>query len=404
MRAARRRVRPPRERVVRAPADVPAPSPTHLPALDGVRGVAALTVMLHHFALDPAVATPAALRVVAPFRLAWCGVDLFFVLSGFLITRILLASRGSPGYYRRFFVRRALRIFPLYYATLLGVLLVAPALLPAVSAAPIDAHQAWLWLYLTNVASVLRGTGVFTNAHFDVNHFWSLAIEEQFYLVWPAAVALCGQRGIPRACVVGLLAGLATRFMLLRGDVSSQALYVLTPCRLDGLLLGALMACAAATEAGRRALHRAAPWALAAGALGVGWIVARHGPAFWTRAMMGAGYTLVALCFAGLVGHVVTRPDALPARMLSHPALVAVGARSYGLYVLHRVGVVRAVVPLEPVAMGRALLGPAAAVERAEPLGLAVFMLLSVAVSFVAAEVSLRALERPFLRLKGARA
>ena len=76
------------------------------------------------------------------------------------------------------------------------------------------------------------------------------------------------------------------------------------------------------------------------------------------------------------------------------------GARSYGLYVLHRVGVVRAVVPLEPTAMGRALLGPAAPLERAEPVGLAVFMLLSVAVSFAAAEVSLRALERPFLRLK----
>lgn len=396
MRAARRRVRPPHARRERAPVAAPA----HLPALDGVRGVAALMVMLHHFALDPAVSTPAALRVVSPFRLAWCGVDLFFVLSGFLITRILLAARGTSGYYRRFFLRRALRIFPLYYATLLAVLVVAPALFAGVSAAPLSAHQHWLWLYLTNVASVLRGTGVFTNAHFDVNHFWSLAIEEQFYLVWPAAVALCGPRGLPRACVVGLLAGLATRFMLLRADASSQALYVLTPCRLDGLLLGALMACAMTTDAGRRALHRASPWALAAGLLGVAWIVGRHGPAFWTRPMMGVGYSLVALCFAGAVGHVVTRPDALPGRWLSHPALVAVGARSYGLYVLHRVGVVRAVVPLEPVAMGRALLGADAALERAEPVGLGVFMLLSVAVSFVAAEVSLRALERPFLRLK----
>lgn len=396
-RGARRRVR---ARPPRAEAPAADRGPSHLPALDGVRGVAALMVMLHHFALDPAVVTPAALRVVAPLRLAWCGVDLFFVLSGFLITRVLLAARGSPGYYRRFFVRRALRIFPLYYATLLGVLVVAPALLPAVTAAPLDAHQGWLWLYLTNVASVLRGTGVFTNAHFDVNHFWSLAIEEQFYLVWPAVVARCGARALPRACALGLAAGLATRFALLRGDVSSQALYALTPCRLDGLLLGAAMASAMASDAGRRALHRAAPWALAAGGAGVAWIVSRHGPAFWTRAMMGPGYSLVALLFAGVVAHVVTRPEALPARALAHPALVAVGARSYGLYVLHRVGVVRAVVPLEPTAMGRALLGPAAPLERAEPVGLAVFMLLSVAVSFAAAEVSLRALERPFLRLK----
>jgi len=398
-RAGRRRSR---KRPPRAEAPPPANAPAHLPALDGVRGVAALIVMLHHFALDPAVTTPAALRVVSAFRLAWCGVDLFFVLSGFLITRGLLEARGTPGYYRRFFVRRALRIVPLYYATLLGVLVLAPALLPGVTAAPIDAHQGWLWLYLTNFASALRGTGVFTNAHFDVNHFWSLAIEEQFYLVWPAAVALCGARRLPRLCAVLLAAGLATRFMLLRADVSSQALYVLTPCRLDGLLLGAAMAAAMTSEAGRRALHRAAPWALAAGALGVGGIVARHGPAFWTRPMMGPGYSLVALLFAGAVGHVVTRPEALPARALSHPAIVAVGARSYGLYVLHRVGVVRAVVPLEPVAMGRSLLGPEAAVERAEPIGLAVFMLLSVAVSFLAAELSLRTLERPFLRLKDA--
>ncbi|MFO0630556.1 MAG: acyltransferase [Polyangiales bacterium] len=389
-----------RERPTRAEAPRHEPAPAHLPALDGVRGVAALLVMLHHFALDPAVTTPAALRLVQPLRLAWCGVDLFFVLSGFLITRILLAARGGPGYYRRFLVRRALRIFPLYYATLLGVLVVAPALLPGVSAAPMNAHQHWLWLYLTNVGSVLRGTGVFTNAHVDVNHFWSLAIEEQFYLVWPAVVALGGARWLPRVCAVGLVAGLATRLALLQGDVSSQALYTLTPCRLDGLLLGALMAAAMVRVDGPRVLHRAAPWALAGGFAGVAWIVARHGPAFWTRSMMGAGYTLLAVFFAGLVGHVVTRPDALPARAMAHPALVAVGARSYGLYVLHRVGVVRAVVPLEPLAMGRALLGPGAAASSAEPVGLGIFVALSVAVSFVAAEISLRVLERPFLRLK----
>lgn len=403
MRAGHRRARDRRARTGDLPAVSP-PALAHLPALDGVRGVAALMVMLHHFALDPAVTTAAALRLVQPFRVAWCGVDLFFVLSGFLITRVLLAARGAPDYYRRFFARRALRIFPLYYATLVGVLFVAPALFPAVSAEPIAAHQHWLWLYLTNVGSVLRGTGVFTNAHVDVNHFWSLAIEEQFYLVWPAVVALCGARWLPRACVVGLAAGLATRLTLLRGDVSSQALYVLTPCRLDGLLLGAVMAAAMASDEGRRALHRAAPWALGVGALGVASIVSQHGPAFWTRSMMGPGYSLVALLFAGLLAHVVTRPEALPARVFAHPALVAVGARSYGLYVLHRVGVVRAVVPLEPVAMGRGLLGAEVSLERAETVGLMVFMLLSVAVSFVAAEVSLRVLERPFLRLKGARA
>lgn len=374
----------------------------HLPALDGLRGLAALSVMLHHFALDPAVSSPEALSLVRPFRLGWCGVDLFFVLSGFLITRILLAARGRDGYYATFYKKRALRIFPLYYATLLGVIYVVPLVARGTSAGVIGEHQTWLWLYLTNVGSVLRGTGAFTNAYADVNHFWSLAIEEQFYLVWPVVVAALAPRALLRATGVGVVLGIATRLLILRGDVGSQALYVLTPCRLDGLLMGAAIAVAMREAASQRALREAAPWAAAIGALGVAWIVSQHGPGFWTRPMMSLGYSLIALTFAGALSLVLTRPEGALSRALSARALAFVGTYSYGLYVLHRVGVVRWIVPLEPLAFGRALLGPDAPLARAEPLGLAVFMLLSTAVSFVFAWLSYKLLERPFLDLKDA--
>src|SRR5206468_651405 len=119
----------------------------------------------------------------------WIGVDLFFVLSGFLITGILLDSLGKPGYFRNFFARRTLRIFPLYYAVLTVSLFLVPALiglqrLPELYHRLLE-NQLWLWTYAANY---LQATGRHTLPGFG--HFWSLAIEEQFYLLWPFVVYL----------------------------------------------------------------------------------------------------------------------------------------------------------------------------------------------------------------------
>src|SRR5262245_39580963 len=153
--------------------------PPHIPALDGLRGIAILLVIPHNadvFSNSAAWLWPAALLAHA----GWIGVQLFFVLSGFLITRNLLDSRAADNYFQSFYWRRVLRIFPLYYLTLIAGLVIAPRLFqfPSGALASLQ-NQAWLWTFLSNWTQPL---GLEVSGF---SHFWSLAIEEQFYLVWP---------------------------------------------------------------------------------------------------------------------------------------------------------------------------------------------------------------------------
>jgi peptidoglycan/LPS O-acetylase OafA/YrhL len=151
----------------------------HLPELDGLRGLAILLVLFFHFAAD----LPRNVIFLGPVYFGWSGVGLFFVLSGFLITRILLRTRRAEGYFRSFYVRRALRIFPLYsgvlaFCTLLFVLF--PVLRPMF---PGDRDRIFHWLYLGNWTPLLAGED-----QRRMGTFWSLAIEEQFYWIWPFIV------------------------------------------------------------------------------------------------------------------------------------------------------------------------------------------------------------------------
>ena len=166
----------------------------HLPELDGIRGLAVLTVILHHG---------------FGFELGWFGVELFFALSGYLITGILVDAKGRHrgwDYFRGFYGRRSLRIFPLYYLVLLLVLVVLPGLWPMTFALfdPAREHAAWFWSYTQNVLFAREGTilpGVF--------HLWSLAVEEQFYLLFPLLIYLLSIGTllwvVPLLCVAGVV-------------------------------------------------------------------------------------------------------------------------------------------------------------------------------------------------------
>jgi len=159
-----------------------------VPALDGLRGIAIILVMLHHFTYyRPTSGIDE--QIVSVLIFFWTGVDLFFVLSGFLITGILLDTRGNERYFTSFYARRILRIFPLYYLILFLALVVLPKF-PAVHTvligqdASVDLPPQWpYWLYLTNFSIADRGW-----VHGWVDVAWSLAIEEQFYLIWPLVV------------------------------------------------------------------------------------------------------------------------------------------------------------------------------------------------------------------------
>src|SRR3954466_4450020 len=212
----------------------------HLPTLDGLRGIAILAVMIHHAAEFGQGNSPAT-AVHQFLHLGRHGVDLFFVLSGFLITGILLDSKGSPRYFSTFYARRTLRIFPLYYGVLLVVLVVLPLIVPQPPAArEVIADQGWLWLYASNILMAWRNRVLFNGEHVYLSHFWSLAVEEQFYLVWPLVVLLVGGRGLAWVCAACLPVALVVRGLTTRGSEFSAAIF-LTPCRVDSLAVGALV-------------------------------------------------------------------------------------------------------------------------------------------------------------------
>jgi peptidoglycan/LPS O-acetylase OafA/YrhL len=304
-----------------------------VPALDAIRGIAILLVMMRHLFAEPARAhLPAVLAELIGF--GWSGVDLFFVLSGFLITGNLLREKGSPHYYRNFYARRTLRIFPLYYAVLSFVFLVVARFSwfePERVRYAVE-HQLWIWLYATNLLIVKNSAYILAS----INHFWSLAIEEHFYLIWPAVVACFSGRELRRVILLVIGAALLLRCASLLAAPTSPAAYVLTPCRMDSLAFGAILACLVRDAGLERVARVARPiscvCALAIAGIGF-W---RGSLAAADHIMLSAGLTIIALGYAaGIASAVAAPPDSLLGRLVSLRLLRFFGKYAYGLYVFH---------------------------------------------------------------------
>jgi len=309
----------------------------YLPALDGVRGLAILMVLVHHFAAQTTVTTRLEGVVTRALTYGALGVDLFFILSGFLITGILYDSRGQEGYFSRFYMRRVLRIFPLYYLVLAVVFFVLP-LVPAVRDSSLGAlreHQAWAWLYAVNIYLSIQGGWVLPY----IQHFWSLAVEEHFYFVWPFVVwALAGR---PRALMKVALATAAVSFLARAAaslwGVNAVAITVLTPFQLDALCLGGFLAVWLRQPGGQAAARRLMlPLAIAAAAV----LAFQFGLHRYTdfglsfmRAVRGGVFRLL---FAALLLWALFAPrEGLLGRFLGSAPLQMFGKYSYGLYVYH---------------------------------------------------------------------
>jgi peptidoglycan/LPS O-acetylase OafA/YrhL len=332
------------------------------------------------------------------FRVAqvgWVGVDLFFVLSGFLITGILFDAKGGDSYFRNFYARRVLRIFPLYYGFLAFVFLVAPLFF---SGEPrferLGDQQLWYWSYLSNVLFAGRGWPDSSVSGYLLGHLWSLAVEEQFYLIWPLLVFALRRRPLQAVCVGAVVASLAFRLWLLAADRTTAA-YVLTPARMDALAAGAFLALAARGPRGLTPLVRwAGPSALACAALLVGIIAWRGRLAPEDLPVQIIGYPLIAGFFSALL-ILGTKPPSSSwwGSVFTNPALRFFGRYSYALYVFHHplIGFLRSVnvsADVLPRFLGSQLPG--------QMLVIAVATAGSVALALA----SWHLYEAPFLRLK----
>jgi len=371
----------------RPPAEWP-PSEWHIPALDGIRALAILLVVPHN--VDMANAPyPAYLYPIATvLHAGWIGVQLFFVLSGFLITGKLLDSRGADNYFRGFFGKRVLRIFPLYYAVLCIAFVIAPRFLtmPEQLHAS-ESHEIWLWLFVAN------WTEPFTGVVYGFAHFWSLCVEEQFYLLWPLVVLLCGPRTLVKVCVATAVVALVVRCALVAAHFPHEALYLFTVCRMDALTLGAAAAALIRIPEAAAALRRLAPrltWVTVA--LLVATAAGTRAFAMYDVSTQTIGYTLLSLTFMLVMLLTVvptTGATGWTMRVLSTTPLRLIGRYSYGMYVLHY--------PIH-MFLGVPLLGRLA--PQPTPWESLAYAAVITLVSFLLAALSYEFFERHMLKLK----
>lgn len=274
-------------------------------SLDGLRGIAVTLVFFYHHNL---------------LNIGWAGVELFFVLSGFLITTILQRTREDGQFWKEFWIKRVTRIVPPLIPLLFVIVLIDHTVV------------AWIPGYLLSLGDLIA----YIRPQYQVARpLWSLAVEEHFYLLWPFAV-----RFLNRCWLVAILALIIIAEPILRGFVVSRVpdwelVYFLTPFRLDGISLGCLLALAMESSWAHKALTRlSSPGLFLAAAvfsglrLLLGLRFSRGNGPFYNA----AAYSLIALLAFFLIANLLTNTESIAARVLAWRPLVFLGTISYGLY------------------------------------------------------------------------
>jgi peptidoglycan/LPS O-acetylase OafA/YrhL len=334
-----------------------------IPQLDAIRGLAVLWVLLHNTDVDPSLH----LRLISVN--GWMGVDLFFVLSGLLITGILLDTKQSEGYFRNFYARRCLRIWPLYYSLLVFMFVIVPFLRPSEAHTVFDVRSSPWWsfpLFLQNFLVPIP-----TSATGLLGVTWSLAVEEQFYLVWPLIVRFCSEALLRKIAITVICLSPALRLYLSLHQVN---IYSNTFCRLDGLMAGALLAVVVrsgsflpskfVTQAWITFLV-SAPLALVIETFHARWI----------------GFSLIALASVSFIYLALFSTQSWLQALLTSRFLVYTGTISYGIYLLQKI-------PLDVAKTFHLDKHPLLALP------------IATAATYAMAAVSWNLLEKPFLRLK----
>jgi len=333
-----------------------------IPQLDAVRGIAILLVIIHNTGSFPS------LHLGPISAHGWMGVDLFFVLSGFLITGILLDAKQSDGYFKNFYARRCLRIWPLYYSLLVFMWVFLPLLRPSDTHIIIERSSPW-WAYpiflqnffVANPEGAVGALGV----------TWSLAIEEQFYLIWPWVVRYFSSAQIKRIAIGVILLSPPLRLFLVHHGVDIYSNFF---CRLDGLMAGALLAVLVRSESLVPAKYVKLAWAaiLVGASLAV---LADNWQARWIA------FSMTSLASLSLVYLSLFSPSSWLQRVFRNRFLIYTGTISYGLYLFHKI-------PFDVAKILNLARHPVFAFSA------------TVVSSYLLAAISWRILEKPFLRLK----
>jgi peptidoglycan/LPS O-acetylase OafA/YrhL len=334
-----------------------------IPQLDAVRGIAILVVIFHNsFWKFPS------LPLQSLFAYGWMGVDLFFVLSGFLITGILVDTEQSEGYFKNFYARRCLRTWPLYYVVLLLMFVIVPFVRPALASVVMARSSPW-WAYPFFLQNFLVDHS--TSAAGPLGVTWSVAIEEQFYVVWAVVVRCCSRVQLLFISGAAICLSPALRLYLSLHHVD---IYSNVFCRLDGLMAGGLLALAVRSNgflpsrflnAAWLFFFTAAPLAFVAETFQARWIT------FSLTAVTSASFVYLALFETHKWFRVV----------LTNRWLIYTGTISYGLYLLHKI-------PFDLIQLLHMDKHPALA------------WVSGLAASYAIAILSWNLLEKPFLSLK----
>lgn len=314
-----------------------------IPELDGIRGTAILVVVIYHWfflsGIDEALPYP----IASIGLMGWSGVDLFFVLSGFLIGGILIDNRDTKNYFKVFYIRRFYRIIPLYV-----VMVTVWIILSYLSAThSVSEPRKWLFehslpfyvypFFIQNIWMALHGT---MGARM-IDATWSLAVEEQFYLTLPFIIRYVKYKNLPIYIIAGILLAPIIRVFLYftwGADNSAVANYVLLFCRLDSLLLGVLAAWFVRRENGVTYLQKHKYYLTGSAVLlGIFFLaLARIRPGFNNFYLVSFGYTLIGLFYLSLLLIAISSSKNLISKIFRFRGLTFLGILAYGLYLLHQ--------------------------------------------------------------------
>ncbi len=318
---------------------VPAPSKScdsavsRIPALDGLRGIAILLVLVCHFYefrdISIYLDRFSWRKIWGLAAFGWSGVDLFFALSGFLITSILFNTKETPGYFRSFYGRRVVRIFPLYFICVFSLFHLH---IPALQYSPdgrwigIDpSHEIWFWTYIANWKTATWGPD-------QLSHFWSLCVEEQFYFIWPLVVWLTGKRTFPWLCLGVIVASVCTGVGFELAGFSRVFVFASSFPRVEAIVLGSLIAWLVRHKWVNKVTGQLK--IVIPAFFGLMLICALNPPYF--RGFYTLEFLIAGLAWSAILLHCVTNSSGMFVRLTQGCFLRTFGKFSYAIYVWHR--------------------------------------------------------------------